>query len=220
MRLGFLYAGQGTQHPGMLKQAFFEVYTKFKLHFYQEIFRRFQDREASLTTVETFCMLEQLESGMSRFAQVLTEHYGTSGAEEPGAGAAGGMGTAVLRLLGGTLKPGIELLLDAVNFDELVRDADMVLSTGMASVQRKITISSNSRYFTSFRRRSAFSGTFIGFLMIFLEIAQRRSPIEPKEQRYPQKKRPHRIVIGKIAISRSSGCARAEKLKLPLMSAR
>lgn len=36
--------------------AFFEVYTKFKLHFYQEIFRRFQDREASLTTVETFCM--------------------------------------------------------------------------------------------------------------------------------------------------------------------
>ena len=40
----------------MLHQAFNEVYTKFKLHFYQEIFRRFQDREASLTTVETFCM--------------------------------------------------------------------------------------------------------------------------------------------------------------------
>ena len=40
----------------MLKYAFFNVYTKFKLHFYQEIFRRFQDREASLTTVETFCM--------------------------------------------------------------------------------------------------------------------------------------------------------------------
>ena len=40
----------------MLKDAFFNVYTKFKLHFYQEIFRRFQDREASLTTVETFSM--------------------------------------------------------------------------------------------------------------------------------------------------------------------
>ena len=39
-----------------LEQAFNEVYTKFNLHFYQEIFRRFQDREASLTTVETFCM--------------------------------------------------------------------------------------------------------------------------------------------------------------------
>ena len=35
----------------MLKDAFFNVYTKFKLHFYQEIFSRFQDREASLTTV-------------------------------------------------------------------------------------------------------------------------------------------------------------------------
>lgn len=40
----------------MLKDAFFIVYTKFKLHFYQEIFHRFQSREASLTTIETFCM--------------------------------------------------------------------------------------------------------------------------------------------------------------------
>ena len=40
----------------MLKYAFFNVYTKFKLHFYQEIFERFQNREASLTTVETFAM--------------------------------------------------------------------------------------------------------------------------------------------------------------------
>ena len=40
----------------MLKNAFFDVYNKFKLHFYQEIFQRFQGREASLTTVETFAM--------------------------------------------------------------------------------------------------------------------------------------------------------------------
>jgi DNA-binding MarR family transcriptional regulator len=40
----------------MLKDAFLNVYTKFKLHFYQEIFGRFQDREANLTTVETFCV--------------------------------------------------------------------------------------------------------------------------------------------------------------------
>lgn len=40
----------------MLKNAFFTVYTKFKLHFYKEIFQRFQLREASLTTVETFSM--------------------------------------------------------------------------------------------------------------------------------------------------------------------
>lgn len=40
----------------MLQDAFFTVYTKLKLHFYKEIFQRFQSREASLTTVETFCM--------------------------------------------------------------------------------------------------------------------------------------------------------------------
>ena len=40
----------------MLDKAFYDVYTKFKMHFYQEVFSRFQNREASLTTVETFAM--------------------------------------------------------------------------------------------------------------------------------------------------------------------
>ena len=39
-----------------LQEAFTEVYTKFKLHFYQKVFERLMDREATLTTVETFCM--------------------------------------------------------------------------------------------------------------------------------------------------------------------
>ncbi|MDO4978092.1 MAG: MarR family transcriptional regulator [Eubacteriales bacterium] len=39
-----------------LSLAFSKVYMKFKLHFYQKVFERLQDREASLTTVETFCM--------------------------------------------------------------------------------------------------------------------------------------------------------------------
>ena len=40
----------------MLEDSFIEVYTKFKLHFYREIFSGFQCREATLTAVETFCM--------------------------------------------------------------------------------------------------------------------------------------------------------------------
>ena len=40
----------------MLDEAFDRVYTKFKLHFYRSVFSSFQDREASLTTVETFCV--------------------------------------------------------------------------------------------------------------------------------------------------------------------
>lgn len=40
----------------MLQDAFVKVYTKFKLHFYKKFFERVQERETSLTTVETFCM--------------------------------------------------------------------------------------------------------------------------------------------------------------------
>ena len=40
----------------MLRDEFNKVYSKFKLHFYQKVFEKFQDREATLTTVETFCM--------------------------------------------------------------------------------------------------------------------------------------------------------------------
>ena len=40
----------------MLKDEFTRVYSKFKLHFYQMIFEKIQDKETCLTTVETFCM--------------------------------------------------------------------------------------------------------------------------------------------------------------------
>ena len=40
----------------VLDVEFSQVYTKFKLHFYKKVFGRLQDRETSLTTVETFCM--------------------------------------------------------------------------------------------------------------------------------------------------------------------
>lgn len=40
----------------MLQDSFNKVYTKFKMHFYQKIFEKLQERETSLTTVETFCM--------------------------------------------------------------------------------------------------------------------------------------------------------------------
>ena len=38
------------------EQAFEDVYTKFKMHFYREVFGEFRDRESGLTTVDTFCM--------------------------------------------------------------------------------------------------------------------------------------------------------------------
>ncbi len=40
----------------MLEEAFQQVYMKFKLHFYKALFDKIQDRETSLTTVETYCI--------------------------------------------------------------------------------------------------------------------------------------------------------------------
>ena len=40
----------------MLEHALSDVYLKFKLNFYRSIFKRFEEREASLTAVETFCV--------------------------------------------------------------------------------------------------------------------------------------------------------------------
>lgn len=39
----------------MLLDIFSDVYSKFKLHFYSQICRNFEDREASLSTLEVFC---------------------------------------------------------------------------------------------------------------------------------------------------------------------
>lgn len=40
----------------MLEQTLSEVYTKFKIHFYQEMFKKLNSRETTLTTVELFCV--------------------------------------------------------------------------------------------------------------------------------------------------------------------
>lgn len=39
-----------------IEKNFSEVYTKFKLNYYKNVFSNFEDREASLTTVETYCV--------------------------------------------------------------------------------------------------------------------------------------------------------------------
>lgn len=38
----------------MQQKTMARIYAKFKLHFYKEIFQRFQSRESDLTTIETF----------------------------------------------------------------------------------------------------------------------------------------------------------------------
>ncbi|MDH6128445.1 glycerate kinase [Kitasatospora sp. GP82] len=69
-----------------------------------------------------------LEEGLSRWADVVREATGEDFRDAPGAGAAGGVGFAALALLGATMRPGIELLLELLGFDEAVRGARLVVT--------------------------------------------------------------------------------------------
>lgn len=80
----------------------------------------------------TPAMLEALDEGMRRFAKVV----GGEWHNVAGAGAAGGVGYALMALLGATLKPGIELVLGTVGFDALLDDAQLVV-TGEGRIDRQ-----------------------------------------------------------------------------------
>jgi glycerate kinase len=49
-------------------------------------------------------------------------------AELPGAGAAGGLGAGLMFFTPAQLRPGVEIVLDAVGFAALVKDADFVIT--------------------------------------------------------------------------------------------
>ncbi|GAB2720586.1 glycerate kinase [Kitasatospora kifunensis] len=69
-----------------------------------------------------------LEEGLTRWAEVVGASIGADFRQAPGAGAAGGVGFAALALLGATMRPGIELLLELLGFDEAVRGARLVVT--------------------------------------------------------------------------------------------
>lgn len=72
-------------------------------------------------------MIERLETGMVHYADLLAQAAGRPLASLPGAGAAGGLGAA-LAAIGARLRPGIELVLDAVGFDHHLDGADLVIT--------------------------------------------------------------------------------------------
>ncbi|HEY8415456.1 MAG TPA: glycerate kinase, partial [Thermaerobacter sp.] len=81
-------------------------------------------------------MVEQLEAGLRRLADVAAVVLGRDLREEPGAGAAGGLGFGLLAFLGARLRPGAELVMDAVGFDGYLDGAGLVL-TGEGRTDRQ-----------------------------------------------------------------------------------
>lgn len=76
----------------------------------------------------TPAIAEEMDAAIKAFALLAEKESGISGAELPGAGAAGGLGFAFHSFLGGELKPGITLVLDAMNIKDALKGADLLLT--------------------------------------------------------------------------------------------
>ncbi len=72
--------------------------------------------------------VEHLAVGVERLAQVATAMGGVGFADQPGAGAAGGLGFGILFFGGGRLEPGASWVLERVGFDAALARADLVVT--------------------------------------------------------------------------------------------
>jgi glycerate 2-kinase len=79
--------------------------------------------------------VEALDRGLTRLAERLFADLGSDVADMHGAGAAGGAG-GMLKALGAELRPGAEVVLDAMRFEEHLDGADLVL-TGEGKLDRQ-----------------------------------------------------------------------------------
>ena len=81
-------------------------------------------------------MVEALDARAKQFAEASAKHLGRDCQNMPGAGAAGGLGYAFLQYMNAECRSGIDLLLDTIHFDDLLQDADLVI-TGEGSADRQ-----------------------------------------------------------------------------------
>lgn len=73
-------------------------------------------------------MVDALDLGMAYYSKALTRARGIDIRDMPGAGAAGGLGGALAAALGAKLMPGIDMVLEAVDFDRRIAGADLIIT--------------------------------------------------------------------------------------------
>ncbi len=72
--------------------------------------------------------VRRLDEGLRHFAAVIMRGQNSPSPDEPGAGAAGGMGFGARFFLDARLKRGIEVVLDAVQFDQKLAGSDLLVT--------------------------------------------------------------------------------------------
>lgn len=78
-------------------------------------------------------LVKLLDKNLGHYAQIVKEQLGKDMANEKGAGAAGGLGFALLTFCNGELKPGIDIVIEYSNLDTKIQGASYVL-TGEGSI--------------------------------------------------------------------------------------
>ena len=73
-------------------------------------------------------LVEQLDAALKNFARVVERNIGASIDTVPGSGAAGGLGGGMMAFLGGSLRAGVDIVLDHVGLDEELEGADLVIT--------------------------------------------------------------------------------------------
>lgn len=73
-------------------------------------------------------MIHRLDAGLAHLARLWQRDLDCDLSGAPGGGAAGGMGAGMAAFFGGTLRPGIDLLLELADFDRLAASADLILT--------------------------------------------------------------------------------------------
>lgn len=73
-------------------------------------------------------MVEQLDANLGHFAQLIFRDFGLDLASRPGTGAAGGMSLCLIAFLNGTLRPGVEIVSDAIHLAAAIKGADLVIT--------------------------------------------------------------------------------------------
>jgi glycerate kinase len=73
-------------------------------------------------------MIVELDAALDSYAQLIERDLGQRVRDVPGAGAAGGLGAGLLAFLHARLRPGAELVLEAVKLEDALRTADLVIT--------------------------------------------------------------------------------------------
>ena len=72
--------------------------------------------------------LEILERALAKLADIVTRDLGCDFRERAGAGAAGGLGFGLMSFCGANLRPGFEVVAEAIQLEEKIRGADIVIT--------------------------------------------------------------------------------------------